>query len=113
MEEQWLVAIKTYMLIIQLVHQVILRHLIFVYVRSVREISKSQRMVVVALVLLDELVCLANLDSDYGKDILAATFFKVEATKIRGKEIYSHGEDTYFLAILGGAGATTDSIFTY
>ncbi len=70
-------------------------------------------MIVVALILLDELVCLANLDSDYRKDVIAATFFKVEATKIGGKEVHSHGEDTYFLAILGGAGATADSIFTY
>ena len=110
MEEQWLVAIQSNDFRIQLVRQVILLHLFFANMRSVGMISESQRMVVVALILLDELVCLANFDSDDRIDIITATFFKVESTKVGGKDVYSHGEDTYFFSVFGGAGATADSI---
>ena len=110
MEEQWLVAIESYAFRIQLVRQVILLHLCFAYMRSVGMVCKAQRMVVVAPILLDEFVCLANFDSDGRIDIITATFFKVESTKVGGKDVHSHGEDTYFFSVFGGAGATADSI---
>ena len=113
MEKERLVAIKTYVFIIQLVCQVILLHLIFVYMCSVGMIRKSQRMVVIALVLLDESVRLADFDTNYGKDVITAALFKEEAAEVRGEEVNSHCKDTNFLAVLDGASATTDFIFTF
>lgn len=110
MEEQWLVTIKSYILCIQLVCQVILLYLLFSNMCSVRMVCKSQRMVVVALVLLNESVRLADFDSDDRIDIITATFFKVETSEVRGKDVYPHCEHAYFISVIGGARATADSI---
>jgi hypothetical protein len=68
-------------------------------------------MVVVTPVLLDKSVRLADFDSDYRIDVVTAAFLKVECTKVGSKDVYSHREDTDFLAILRGARAATCSIF--
>ena len=67
-------------------------------------------MVVVALVLLNESVRLADFDSDDRIDIITATFFKVETSEVRGKDVYPHCEHAYFISVIGGARATADSI---
>ena len=77
MEEQWFVPIKTNLYAVHLVSQMFALNLIFANMRPVRKICKTQWMIEITPILLDEYVCLPNFDSNDGVG-LNSTFFEVE-----------------------------------
>ncbi len=75
MEEQWFVPIKTNLYTVHLVSHAL--NFIFANMRPIRKICKTQWMIEITPILLDEYICLPNFDSNDGVG-LNSTFFEVE-----------------------------------